>query len=268
MTTKTHQRKIALKKIIDQANSIILAWGDNARIKSDGIFVGNALPPLYQIMAYQGEAILLGRFFGIIRQKIGIETDHQDYLKFWRHSIYEVGFLLDFISRTQWLTVLQINTAVQPLTNEQVKMLYCILLAVVAERSPAKIGVVCDDFFLYLYKQQFPSESTERKATTTDQLRHKLTHKLRRLRNLPCEVKESFTQEPNKVVFTLLYRDDNKSRYKPLITLDRPRLKTARLAAYETLLDGDLQSYINGSYLIKSKQKRVVIIDSESKLTE
>lgn len=258
------RKKIVLKRLINQANTIILAWGDNARIKTNGMFASSELPPLYQMMAYQGEAILLGRFFGGIRERIGIEMSPQDYLKFWRHSTEDNGFILDFISRTEWLTVLKINTSLEPISNEQAKQLYCILLAVVAERSPDKLSLVCDDFFIHLYQQQFPETVNPRKDTSTDQLRHKLTHKLRRLTNLPCEVKESFVQSEHSVSFSLRYRTSKKSTWQTLITLERPRLKTARLSAYDTLLEGELEKVLANPYDLASKKKRVVVINQTS----
>lgn len=260
---KPSRKKIVLKRLVAQANTIILAWSHSERIKKDSYLDGHHLPPLYQVMAYQGEAILLDRFFGVIRQKIGINTSHQEYLKFWEHSTQNHGFILDFISRSEWLRVLQISPD-SVITNAQAKTLYCIFLAVVAERSPDKLSLVCDDFFIHLYQQQFPENAHEAKDTSTDQLRHKLTYKLRRLKNLPCEVKESFVQTEHNVTFSLRYRDSKKDTWCTLITLERPRLKTARLAAYEALLEGGLEKVLANPYQLASKKKRVVVVDESA----
>lgn len=249
-----YNRKRTLKRIVQQVNTTILAWSEHQKPKTDGIFASGSLPPLYQIMAYKGEAILLGRFFGVVRQQIGIEMSHRDYLKFWQHCTEEHGFLLDFISRTEWLKVLQINTNLQRMTNAQAKSLYCILLAVIDERSPQQLSLACDEVFIHLYKQQFPESISKKKITNSDQLRHKLAHQIRSITNKPCEIKESFQQEEQSVIFNLLYRVDKKQHWQTLITVERPRLKTARLFAYQSLLESDLNQILNPTYQLKSNK--------------
>lgn len=249
-----YNRKRMLKRIVQHINTTILAWSEHQKLKTDGLFASNSLPPLYQVMAYKGEAILLERFFGIIRQRIGIDMSHRDYLQFWQHCTEEHGFLLDFISRTEWLKVLQINTNLQRMTHAQAKSLYCILLAVIAERSPQQLSLACDELFIHLYKQQFPESVAEKKTTNSDQLRHKLSHQIRSLTHKPCEIKESFQQEEQLVNFSLLYRVDKKQHWQTLITVERPRLKTARLFAYQSLLESDLNQILNPVYRLKSQK--------------
>lgn len=261
---KTNSKR-TLKRLVEKVNTVIMAWGSEGRHKRHKFGETTTLPPLYQVMAYQGEAILLGRFFGVVRERIGMEMEHGAYLAFYEQAVEDGGYLLDFISRTQWLSIISGDTSLPEVGRAQAKQLYCILLAVIQERSPAMVQVACDELFLHLYKQQFPSESNTAKSTNSDQLRHKLVHKLRKITNLPCEVKESFSQDEDKVVFTLLYRKDKSSRYQPLISVERPRLKTARLSAYQTLLDDDkLAEKLHPTYQLVSRRKRVVVFNNHT----
>lgn len=235
----------AIKRIVAQLNRVILSWGEGQRIKKDSLFISNKLPPLYQIMVYQGEAILLQRFFGQIRKRIAIEQSHQDYLQFWHHCTEQHGFILDFISRTAWLSVLQINTAIRPLSNAEAKSLYCILLAVIAEHQPNLLSMACDEIFVHLYKQQFPEQGKESKTQAIEQLRHKLRHQLRHLTQSPCEIRESFVQHSEQVDFSLLYRVQANANWRLLVQVQRPRLKTARLVAYQQALAHDLSQILH-----------------------
>ncbi|STZ55770.1 Uncharacterised protein [Moraxella lacunata] len=255
---KTNSKR-RLKRLIERVNTVIMAWGSETRPKRHKFGETTALPPLYQVMAYQGEAILLQRFFGVLRERLGMDMEHRAYLAFYEQAVEHGGFLLDFISRTEWLTIVSGDTSLPNITKHQAKQLYCILLAAISERSPAMISVACDELFIHLYKQQFPSQTTTERHTTTDQLRHKLTNKLRKITHTPCQIKESFHQDDDKVVFCLMYRKDDRSRYEPLISLERPRLKTARLSAYQTLLDDDnLADKLNPVYELASKKKRII----------
>jgi hypothetical protein len=66
--TKIHSSKRALKRIIKQIDTVILAWaGDNPQRKSYKVGGAKHLPPLYEVMALQGEAILLQRLALLIQ---------------------------------------------------------------------------------------------------------------------------------------------------------------------------------------------------------
>lgn len=257
--------KRALKRIVEQINTIILAWsGDNPKRKSYKVGGADGLPPYYELMAIKGEGILIERFFTQLPKRIGMDIPPQQWLEFWHTHVNQGGILLDFIQRTQWLTVLSKGAELPNIDKSSAKALYCVLLAVLQERSPSVLALAVDDYFLHLWKQRFPSESTPLShKDDLQQLRHKLNHRLRRLRSLPCESKESFVQQGDMVSFKLLFRDGKNQPWQTLIQLERPRLKTARLTAYEQVLqEGALEKILHNikyaHYQFIKPQKRVI----------
>lgn len=200
-------------------------------------------PPLYQVMAYQGQGIFLTRFFGVLRSKVGLEVSDTHWLAFYQECVLSGGFVLDLINRCHWLQVLSQGAALPAVDSKQALWLYYILVAVLAQRNPDRLALAIDDYFLHIWRQRFPADVSLTQKHDTSQLKHKLVHRLRRLRSLPCEVKESFVQAENMVHFRLLYREDKKSAWQTLIQIERPRLKSARLAAYEALDDDALRDF-------------------------
>ena len=59
---------------------------------------------------------------------------------------------------------------------------------------------------------------------------------LRQLHKKPVEVKESFIEQEQQIVFSLKFRCQEYELWQTLLTLERPRLKAARIAAYEQAL--------------------------------
>ena len=71
-------------------------------------------------------------------------------------------------------------------------------------------------------------------------LRERLVRALRKAHKEAVEVKESFREEAGQVHFSLLAKRLSLNRWEELVTVERPRLKTARLAAYDAAT-GQLQ---------------------------
>jgi len=93
--------------------------------------------------------------------------------------------------------------------------------------------------FWHCWKAQFPAAGAapaEKKTTDTDVLRERLLRALRKRHGEAVEVKESFRQDEDKVVFALLVKRKSTARWDELCVVERPRLKTARLAGYDAAL--------------------------------
>ena len=67
-------------------------------------------------------------------------------------------------------------------------------------------------------------------------LRERLLRALRKRHGEAVVVKESFRQEEHTVIFALLIKRKSKPRWDELCSVERPRLKTARLAGYDAAL--------------------------------
>ena len=63
-------------------------------------------------------------------------------------------------------------------------------------------------------------------------MRERLLRALRKQHGNGVELKESFTQTPETVHFTLLWRTGEHEPWQTLHQVERPRLKTARLVAF------------------------------------
>lgn len=252
-------RKRAIKRIAEQINTTLLLWLDeNPQAKHYKINGQGKLPPLYQIMAYQGQAILQQRFFGDLRKRIGMEVSHQQWLQFYEQYVEQSGHIQDFISRTHWFKLLNQASPLPEIDSVYSKQFYFILLALLQERSPELLVVAVDHLFLHFWKQQFPESGQTTVSLDSSQLKHKLRSRLSRHFSLACEVKESFTQQENLTNFKLLYRTAPSTPWKVLIELERPRLKTARITAYQMLLeDGELERILDDHP--KKQPRRVVV---------
>lgn len=227
----------ALKAIIYQLQIVIGAWQHQQPFKRWTIGASQELPPLYQIAALRGEGILLNRFFGSVLQQTRMEVNPIDWLGFWQDTVIDGGFLTDFINRLGWLKVLAASSDVPELTPHTARQYYCILLDALAQHHPHLLDNAVDDYFLHLWRQRFPVQATNSKTqSASEQLRHRLTAQLRQSYKKPVEVKESFIEQHQQIVFSLKFRCQEDELWQTLLTLERSRLKAARIAAYEQAL--------------------------------
>jgi hypothetical protein len=226
----------ALKRIIHQVSLEVGAWRQNRRYGRFTVGAADSLPPLYRLAVMRGEGILLSRFFGVVLKKTGMAVDPQVWLDFWRDVVLEGGFLTDFLNRTGWLALLADSADIPELTPETARQYYALLLDALSQARPDLLDEAVDAYFLHLWRQRFPAQASPETVSEAEQLRHKLQIRLRRKTHLPVEVRESFDQQEDKVVFRLLHRSRPDESWRELLCLERPRLKTARLAAYEQAL--------------------------------
>jgi hypothetical protein len=226
----------ALKRIIHQISLEVSAWRQHRRYGRFSVGAAEELPPFYQMAALRGEGLLLSRFFGEVLRKTGMEVEPQVWLDFWRDAVLDGGFLTDFINRTGWLALLSDSADIPGLTPGMARQYYALLLDALAQSRPELLEEAVDAYFLHLWRQRFPAQAVPENQSEAEQLRNRLQMRLRRQSHLPVEVRESFDQQADKVVFRLLHRCGPHDGWRELIRLERPRLKTARLAAYEQAL--------------------------------
>ena len=211
----------ALKNITHQLAVTIGAWQGQQTFKRWEIGASHELPPFYQIAALRGDGILLNRFFGSVLQQTRMDINPVDWLSFWQDAVVNGGFLMDLLSRIGWLQVLVASSDIPELTPHTARQYYCILLDALAQHHPHLLDNAVDDYFLHLWRQRFPVQAITRKTQTAKK---------------PVEVKESFIEQEQQIVFSLKFRCQEYELWQTLLTLERPRLKAARIAAYEQAL--------------------------------
>ena len=222
----------ALKGIIFQLEQVIVGWSATSHGKRFGFAMDAALPPLYRVSALRGEAILLGRFFGEIRRGTAADIPDQLWLEFWQQVIEDGGHLFNLISRIGWLDLLSQGSTLPTLSPNTAKLYYCMLLDWLSIQAPRLLHLALDDYMLHLWRQQFPAQAQLSGRTQSEQLRHQLESALRRFYQQPIELKESFQQFDAHVVFGLYVKPLDQTDWQCLLELERPRLKSARTAAY------------------------------------
>lgn len=222
----------ALKGIISQLQQAITGWSASTHGKRFGFKADAALPPLYRVSALRGEAILLARFFGQIRHATLTQIDDVVWLEFWQHTVEDGGHLFSLMSRIGWLDLLNQGATLPTLNPSTAKSYYCMLLDWLAVHAPQVLNLALDDYMLHLWRQQFPAQAQASGRTQTEQSRQRLESALRRFYQQPTELKESFQQFEGRVVFGLYAKPLDQTDWRCLLELERPRLKSARLAAY------------------------------------
>lgn len=86
----------------------------------------------------------------------------------------------------------------------------------------------------YIFAGLFPSQPVQ-KASSLDDLKKQVARLLRQKWGQGVELKESFKEEADKVVFSLRFKTHNYA-WQTLLKLEGQRLKPTRLQAYKALL--------------------------------
>lgn len=199
---------------------------------------GDELPPPLRLAALRGEAVLRLRFFGALAKQLPHDPTPEQWLDYWQRFVVDRGAIADLARRAHLHRAS--GLAEQPNANddETCFVLYCALLdALHTAGDEALLLVAADKFFLHLWRQQFPEGPREpERKTSLDALQTRLQLEVRRRFGPRANVRESFQQTPDIVHFRLLAVCPDQPPTE-LTALERPRLKPARLAAYEAALD-------------------------------
>ena len=107
--------------------------------------------------------------------------------------------------------------------------------------APALLPWAVEGYFWHCWKSRFPATPTPTNKphnTNPAHLRDKLIRALKHQHKENVDIKESFHEQNDgdSVRFTLLVKYESVGQWVELLTLDRPRVKTARLAAYDAAL--------------------------------
>lgn len=199
--------------------------------------VGTNLPAPLRLAALRGEAVLRLRFFGAFGRGLPHDPTPEQWLDYWQRFVLDRGAIADLVRRAGLHRAAGLDAAPDAGDDETCFVLYCALLdSLAAKANEPLLQVAVEKFFLHLWRQQFPDIPVERSRTADPALLRARLEAALRGRWQPVEVKESFIQEATKVEFRLLALRPGQPP-EELVCLERPRLKPARLAAYEAALE-------------------------------
>ena len=225
----------SLKALAYPIQQFLAGWSTRHRPKPYGT---GEIPAPYELAAIKGEAILRQRFFGEFMQKIPIQFTAAQQIELWRRLVEQGGQITAWVQRLGVAQALRREIALpEPATHES-RMLYTLLLQALAEEAPELLPWAVDGFFYHVWKQQFSHqpEGVDKKTTQAQIRRDQLTRTLRKHHGQAVTVKESYKETSENVQFTLLYKTKAENQWRTLVNVERPRLKTARNAAYDEAL--------------------------------
>lgn len=228
----------SLKALAYPLQQFLAAWGGRER-PATASGTATALPAPYELAALRGEAVLRTRFFGPFMDKLPVALDAGQQLELWQELVEEGGQVTAWVQRLGITKALR-REAVIPLdAAQESRKLYTLLLDALSNQAPELLPWAVDGYFWHCWKTRFPQSpaaADEKKTSDPAVLRQRLVRALRRRHNEAVDIKESFDQADDNVVFALLAKRRTAGRWEELVKVERPRLKTARLAGYEEAL--------------------------------
>ena len=243
---KTKQTNGALKAITQPLAEHIASWHANAHtLRHKHLQLKHntqTLPPLLLVLALQGEGVLRQRFFGSAVGDFGHQLPHtpspEQWLHYWQSFVLQNGHIADLVRRIGLINALSVEAHLPQADDDLCMQLYLALLGMLSERKLTQLETTATtQFFGHLFKQLFPHEAaTPKPKKDSSTLQNQLERALRKLHQQPITLKESYTQTDDLVTFTLRMQLNKKGAWQDLITVQRPRLRSARLFAYQTLL--------------------------------
>ncbi|MDR0276187.1 MAG: hypothetical protein LBI48_12810 [Burkholderiaceae bacterium] len=234
----------SLKALAYPVRQFLAAWGAAQRLAP--IAAGAQLPPPYALAAVRGEGVLRERFFGHFIARLPVQLDAAQQLTLWSRLVENGGHITAWVQRLGVAAALRREAALPEQAQQQARQLYTLLLHALAQEQPQLLPSAADGFFHHLWRQQFPAQAAapQDKAQPKDQvLRERLARALRKRHGKAVTVRESFQQQSDQVRFALLMKTPPDPHWKTLVQLERPRLKTARRAAYDAALDAMLAEH-------------------------
>lgn len=228
----------SLKALAYPLQQFISSWGARERaFKMRG--VGDDLPAPFALAALRGEAVLRQRFFKQFMEKLPVQLDAQQQIDLWQSLVEEGGQITAWVQRLGIAKALRREASISVDAAQVSRQLYCLLLDALDQNAPDLIAWAVDAYFWHCWKSRFPDAAigdAPKEKKDPEILREQLIRALRKHYQETVELKESFQQTPELVHFALLAKRVSTGQWEELIQLDRPRLKTARLAAYTQVL--------------------------------
>jgi hypothetical protein len=229
--------KNSLKALAHPLQQFLSGWG--AREKPSAPkpnATGHApLPAPYELAALRGEGILHDRFFNAFMAKLPVTLEASQQIATWQTLVEDGGHITAWVERLGIAKALRREALVPLNTSQEARKLYTLLLDALNAQAPELLPWAAEGYFWHCWKQQFPDAPAKQKETSKTSVeiqRERLERALRKKHGNGVELKESFTQTPENVNFTLLWRTGQHESWQTLHQVERPRLKTARLVAY------------------------------------
>lgn len=231
--------KNSLKALAHPVQRFLTGWGAQERPPSADA-KNSALPAPYALAALRGEAVLRARFFGPFMDRLPVSLDAAQQVQLWTDLVEEGGQVTAWVQRLGVAQALRREAVLPADVAAESRKLLCVLLDALSTQAPELLPWAVDGYFWHVWKARFPSHAAvDTRTTGTTQaevLRERLKRALRRAHGEAVEVKESFQQNAETVRFGLLFKRASVGRWEDLVAVERPRLKTARLAGYEAAL--------------------------------
>lgn len=188
----------------------------------------------------RGEGVLQDRFFLQLMAKLPVRLDAEQQVALWQEFVEHCGHITGWLQRLGIARALRRETVVPADISKESRKLYTLLLDALSEQAPELLPGAVEDNFWHVWRGRFPeAPALPVKAGTTqaDVLRERLVRALRRRYAENVELKASIHQEEDRVRFALHLKLASVGRWEELLPVERPRLKTARLAAYDEAMN-------------------------------
>jgi hypothetical protein len=238
--TKGVASRNSLKGLAYPLQRFLTGWGAGER-PSTAHGAGSVLPAPYELAALRGEGILRRRFFSELMAKLPVELDAGQQIALWHTLVEDGGQVTAWVQRLGIAKALRREAVVPIDVAKESRKLYCLLLDALSSAAPELLPWAVEGYFWHCWKERFPDTASPAEsvsaATSAAVMRERLVRALRKRHSENVEVKESFRQEDALVHFVLLAKRASVGQWEELLRLDRPRLKTARIAAYTVALE-------------------------------
>lgn len=228
----------SLKALAYPIQQFLTSWGARQRISKNTPHT--ELPAPYALAAVRGEAVLRQRFFDNFMQKLPVQLDAAQQLALWHNIVETGGHITTWVQRLGVAKALRREAALPEQAAQESRLLYTVLLQALSEQAAELLPWAAEAYFYHIWRVQFSqqaSPTSPNKTTANAQLRQQLTHILRKHHGTHTRTKESFKEHQGQIQFSLLYKTQHHGQWHTLVTLERPRLKTARNAAYAQALE-------------------------------
>lgn len=229
--------KNSLKALAHPLQQFLSGWGAHEKPSAPKPnATGHApLPAPYELAALRGEGILRDRFFNAFMAKLPVTLEPSQQIATWQSLVEDGGHITAWVERLGIAKALRREALVPLNTSQEARKLYTLFLDALSAQAPELLPWAVEGYFWHCWKQQFPDSPAkvdgDNKASVEVQ-RERLLRALRKQHGNGVELKESFTQTPETVHFTLLWRNSLHEPWQTLHQVERPRLKTARTMAY------------------------------------
>lgn len=259
--------------IVAPLGRFVRGWRSVGRTAPSPTARPDTLPPLILLASQRGEGVLRAQFFGTKPGQLGDKLPHQpsaeQWLDYWQRFVEKRGHLVDLVQRIGLIEAVSQETALASkavITTGAADgalcfTLYTALLDQLQERGETELlNTATTQFFILLWKQQFPqfaqqvlkqaadpAQASGKAPSNIQALKDKALIRVRKTRHPQAILKESWREvkgveseestEVCKIEFAVRMQAGRGGAWSELVSLTRPRLKTARLAAWQSLLE-------------------------------